>query len=62
MNIARAMAKMANLPRILSAAQVLHDAGLITEAPNEVVKRYVLANPEINEMLARQHVLGAHEA
>ena len=47
------MAKIAALPKILEAAQLLHEFGLQQETPNETVRRYVLANPDINETIAR---------
>jgi hypothetical protein len=48
------MAKMATLPQILKAAQLLYELGLQTEQPNETVKRYVQSHPDINALLARQ--------
>jgi hypothetical protein len=44
-------AKIASLPKILEAAQLLYELGLQTEQPNETVKRYVLANPDINKAI-----------
>lgn len=46
------LAKMAELPKILEAAQVLRRHGLIDEEPTSVVKRYVQENPDINQALA----------
>lgn len=46
------LAKMAELPKILEAAHVLKRHGLIDEEPTVVVKRYVQANPDINQALA----------
>lgn len=48
-----AYVQIALLPKILEAAHVLHDAGLIKEFPSDVVKRYVQAHPEINQALQR---------
>jgi hypothetical protein len=45
-------AKIASLPKILEAAKLLYELGLQTEQPNETVKRYVLANPDINKAIA----------
>lgn len=47
------LAKIATLPKILEAAQLLYELGLSKERPNEVVKRYVLANADINEYLGK---------
>jgi hypothetical protein len=52
-NVAKTMTALANLPKALEAATFLNKLGLITEPPNEVVKRYVEANPCINATLAR---------
>ena len=54
MDIAKAMAKIASLPEILQAAKVLEQYALLPEgeSASDVVKRYVEANPEINEVLA----------
>jgi flagellar biosynthesis/type III secretory pathway ATPase len=49
-----AIAKMAVLPEILKAATLLHELGLQAEQPNETVKRYINANPEINQFLKQQ--------
>lgn len=46
------MVKLSALTDILNAAHVLHQHGLITDAPHTFVKRYVEANPDINEALA----------
>lgn len=54
MNVASVMAKMAKLPDIFAAAQLLHNLKLLESTPAEVVKKYVAANPEINEALALQ--------
>lgn len=55
MNVAQTMVKMAALPDILRAAQVLEQHGLLQpgEQAADVVKRYVEANPDINAALAR---------
>ena len=53
MNIAKVMTKIAALPRILEAAKLLHDLRLLNEQPAAVVKRYVEANPDINDALAK---------
>jgi hypothetical protein len=50
---AKVMLKIATIPEILKAAGLLHKLGLQTELPNETVKRYVLANPDINEAISR---------
>ena len=47
----KAMAEMAMLPRILEAAKLLDACGVLDEAPNVYVKRYVQKHPEINEAL-----------
>jgi hypothetical protein len=46
--------KIALLPNILSAAQLLYELGLSKEIPTEVVRKYVLANPDINQLMQRQ--------
>ena len=51
------MTKIAVLPEILLAAQVLFRYGLITEHPADVVKRYVVANPDINKVLSTHKTL-----
>lgn len=58
MDAATVMAKIASLPRLLEAATLLHKEGLIKEAPNEIVKRYVQKNPDINEVLNREAIGG----
>jgi len=57
MNTSVTLAKIATLPKILEAAKLMYELGLSQEQPNEVVKRYVLANPDINEYLAKPGVL-----
>ena len=57
MNTSVALAKIATLPKILEAAKLMYELGLSTEEPHTVVKRYVLANPDINEYLAKPGVL-----
>jgi hypothetical protein len=52
-DVAKTMVKFAMLAKILEAARLLYELGLQEEAPNETVRRYVLANPDINEALAR---------
>lgn len=47
------LAKIAMLPRILEAATLLHELGLLEEQPNEPVRRYILANPDINQYIAK---------
>lgn len=54
MNVASVMVKMAKLPDIFAAAQLLHNLKLLEATPAEIVKKYVAANPEINEALALQ--------
>ena len=46
---AQVMAALANLPRVLSAATLLHGLGLIDQQPHEIVRAYVKRNPCINE-------------
>lgn len=55
MSVALTIVKMAALPDILRAAQVLEAYGLLLhgETAADVVKRYVEANPDINAMLAK---------
>lgn len=55
MSVAKTMVKLASLPDILAAAQVLERHGLLPagETANDVVKRYVQANPDINAALAK---------
>lgn len=55
MSVAKTMVKMAALADILRAAQVLERHGLLQPGVKaaDVVKRYVEANPDINEALAR---------
>jgi len=57
MNTSITLAKIATLPKLLEAAKLMYELGLSQELPNEVVKRYVLANPDINEYLAKPGVL-----
>lgn len=57
MNTSVTLAKIATLPKILEAAQLMYELGLTMEQPSAVVKRYVLANPDINEYLAKPGVL-----
>jgi hypothetical protein len=58
MNTSVTLAKIATLPKILEAAKLLFELGLIDELPAAVVKRYVLANPDINEFLGRPENFG----
>lgn len=55
MSVVKTMVKLAALPDILRAAQVLEQHGLLQpgEQAADVVKRYMAANPEINEALAK---------
>lgn len=55
MSTAKTMVKLIALPRILEAARLLEANGLLTngETAADVVKRYVNANPDINEALAK---------
>lgn len=55
MSVAKTMVKIAELPAILKAAQVLERNNLLLhgESAADVVKRYVEANPDINEAIAR---------
>lgn len=51
------LSKIATIPVILEAATILYETGLSTELPFEVVKRYVNANPDINELLQKPDVM-----
>jgi len=55
MSVVKTMTKLAALPDIFKAAQLLerHNLLLHGETAAEVVKRYVEANPDINATLAR---------
>lgn len=55
MSVAQTMVKMAVLPDILRAAQVLEQYGLLPQGMKaaDVVKRFVEANPDINAALVR---------
>ncbi len=53
MKEAEALEKIATLPKILEAATFLHNLGLLDVLPNEVVKRYMGANPDINELFGK---------
>ncbi len=44
------MTKIALLPGILEAATLLYELGLINELPHAVVKKYVMANPDLQEL------------
>jgi hypothetical protein len=55
------LTKIAMLPRILEAATLLHELGLLEEQPNESVKRYVQANPDINQYITKATREMAHE-
>jgi hypothetical protein len=57
MSTAKTMVKLAALPEIFRAAQLLEHHGLLlqNEKANEVVKRYMAANPDINEALQKMH-------
>jgi hypothetical protein len=50
---ATTMLKLCAATDIFNAAQVLYRHGLISELPHTFVKRYVEANPDINESIAR---------
>lgn len=47
------LTKFALLAQILEAATLLHSLGLVKEAPNTFVKKYVEANPDINEAMKK---------
>ena len=47
------MQKVAALPKIMEAARTLYLYGLSKEEPAAVVKRYVEANPDINDVMRR---------
>lgn len=53
MSEAQTMAKIAALPEILKAAQLLEGYGLLQkdEKASDIVKRYVMENPDINGAL-----------
>lgn len=53
-----ALKKMALLPQILEAAQLLHKLGLTSKHPTTYVKQYVDENPEINQLLQQTHGKG----
>lgn len=53
MSVAQVMTKMATMADILKAATLLHKLGLVGEEPHTFVKRYVQANPDINEALSK---------
>jgi len=47
------LSKVAMLPKILEAAQLLHELDLTGGVkPNEFVRNYVAKNPEINKLLS----------
>lgn len=48
-----ALEKIAALPKILAAARTLWLYGLQKEEPAATVKRYVEANPDINEAISK---------
>jgi hypothetical protein len=50
--------KMALLPQILEAAQLLHKLGLTSKRPATYVKQYVEENPDINQLLQQTHGKG----
>ena len=52
--VALALSKMTATPKILDAAKLLHFHGLIKDAPASYVKRYIKANPEIQELIDRE--------
>jgi hypothetical protein len=52
--LTKTLAKIATLPRLLDAATLLKSHGLIDGEPHEYVKRYVLANPDINATLLKR--------
>lgn len=47
----KTLVKFANVSKIMEAATFLHGLGLLDKPPNEYVKAYVLANPDINAAL-----------
>lgn len=50
---AQTMVKIALLPNILRAAQLLHECGIIKVDAAACVRLYVKKNPDINEVLSR---------
>lgn len=50
--VAITTAKIIALPRILEAAQLLYRHNLISAIPSDIVKAYVAANPDINELMS----------
>lgn len=54
-NIAETMVALANLPKVLEAAQFLASVGVIREEDvNKCVRVYVSKHPEINEHFQRR--------
>jgi hypothetical protein len=52
MSTVQVITKLATMTDIFKAATLLHKLGLVDEAPHTFVKRYVEANPDINEALS----------
>ncbi len=50
---ANALAKMANLPKILEAAKVLEGHGLLEQHPMDVIALYIKKNPEIQQAIVK---------
>jgi hypothetical protein len=46
-------AKLANVMEVFKAASLLHQLGLQTESPADTLKRYIAANPDINDFVSR---------
>ena len=55
MSVTQTLVKIAALPEILKAAQILEQHKLLPEGEraNDIVKRYVEANPDINMILTK---------
>ena len=48
------IAKLAEVPRVLQAATLLHSLGLIDQEPSCIVRKHVKKHPEINQLLNRK--------
>jgi hypothetical protein len=53
MTTAQTMVKLINVTKILEAANYLKSMGVLEVEPASLVKKYVLANPDINELIAK---------
>jgi len=50
------ISKIAVLPKILEAAQLLYSLKLIHKTPTTYVRMYVQDNPDINQLLSKKEV------